>query len=76
MIINNLKLTKILNWITFILVVIGGINWGLVGLFNYDLVSAIFGQASLLTRLIFDLVGLSAIYMIAVGGQMMSKPNA
>jgi len=64
---------KALNWVTFVLVVVGGLNWGLVGLFNFDLVAAIFGDASLLTRLVYDLVGLSAIYMAFMGGQMMSK---
>ena len=64
---------KILNWVSFVLVVIGGVNWGLVGLFNFNLVAAIFGEAGLLTRLIYDLVGLSAIYLAVVGGQMMSK---
>jgi len=64
---------KILNWVTFVLVVVGGVNWGLVGLFDFNLVAAIFGDASLLTRLVYDLVGLSAIYMAVVGGQMMSK---
>lgn len=52
------------DWIAFILVIIGGINWGLVGAFNFDLVGAIFGDLSFLTRLIFILVGLSAIYLV------------
>jgi len=64
---------KVLNWITFILVIIGGLNWGLVGFFNYDLVSAIFGDMSGLSRTIYALVGLSAIYMAVMGGQMMSE---
>ena len=64
---------KILNWVTFVLVIIGGLNWGLVGLFGFDLVAAIFGDASLLSRLAYDLVGLSAIYMAVMGSQMMSK---
>ncbi len=67
---------KALNWVTFILVVIGGINWGLVGFFGFDLVAAIFGDASFLSRLIYDLVGLSAIYMAVMGGKMMSKDAA
>lgn len=45
------------------LLIIGGINWGLVGLFNFDLIAAIFGgPTSVLTRLIYCLVGLSAIF--------------
>jgi len=55
-----------LDWLTLILVVIGGLNWGLVGLFNFDLVAAIFGTMSLLSRLVYVLVGLSAIYVLFV----------
>ena len=64
---------KTLNWITFILVIVGGANWGLVGFFNFDLVAVIFGDMSMLSRLVYDLVGLSAIYMVVAGGKMMSK---
>jgi uncharacterized membrane protein YuzA (DUF378 family) len=54
---------KILDWIALILVIIGGLNWGLVGLFNYNVVSAIFGDASTLSNIVFDLVGLAAIWI-------------
>jgi len=52
-----------LDWIGFVLVVVGGINWGLIGFFNFNLVSAIFG-AGTLTRIIYALVGLSTLKMI------------
>ena len=71
---------NLLDWITLILVVVGGINWGLIGFFNFDLVSAIFGSMTLITRIIFALVGLSAIYvafmptMMESGEYMSSKP--
>jgi uncharacterized membrane protein YuzA (DUF378 family) len=45
-----------------ILLVVGGLNWGLVGLFNFDLVAAIFGSMSAISRIVYILVGLSAIY--------------
>lgn len=48
-----------------ILVVIGGLNWGLVGFFKYDLVAAIFGDMSTLSRIVYDLVGLAALYQLA-----------
>ena len=54
---------KTLHMIAFLLVVIGGINWGLVGLFDYDLVSSILGAGSALTQLVFVLVGVSAVYI-------------
>lgn len=57
---------SVLYWISFVLVVIGGLNWGLVGLFKFDLVAAIFGDMSVLTQIVYGLVGLAAIYMIFV----------
>ncbi len=62
---------KTLNWITMLLVVIGGLNWGLIGLFDFDLVSAIFGAS--LSRVIFILVGVSALYMLIVAPKMMKE---
>lgn len=54
-----------LNIITLALIVIGGLNWGLVGLFDFDLVAAIFGGVdSAMSRLIYILVGLSALWQI------------
>lgn len=52
------------SWIAVILVIIGGLNWGLIGFFKFDLVAAIFGNMSFLSRIIYDLVGLSALYML------------
>jgi uncharacterized protein len=53
-----------LDWLAFVLVIIGGLNWGLVGLFDFDLVYAIFSSVSWLMNLIYILVGLSALWMI------------
>jgi uncharacterized membrane protein YuzA (DUF378 family) len=54
---------KALDVIVALLLVIGGLNWGLVGLFQIDLVAAIFGgQAAALSRIVYILVGLSAVY--------------
>lgn len=52
-----------LEVIALILLVIGGLNWGLVSLFQLNLVTAILGEASLLSNLVYILVGLSAIYI-------------
>ena len=52
--------------IAIILVIIGGLNWGLVGLFNFDLVAAIFGSMNVVSRIIYTLVGLSAIYLAVI----------
>ena len=55
---------KVINLLTLVLVIVGGLNWGLVGLFNFDLVAAIFGSGSALSRLIYTLVGISALWQI------------
>jgi len=52
---------SVIKWIAWILVVIGGLNWGLVGFFNFDLVMTIFGSMS---YIIYDIVGLSAVVLI------------
>lgn len=52
---------QVLKIITYILVLIGAINWGLVGLFNIDLVAMIFGDMTVLSRIVYALVGISAI---------------
>jgi uncharacterized membrane protein YuzA (DUF378 family) len=55
---------KGLDIITLILVIIGAINWGLVGLFSWNLVEAIFGGAPVLVRIIYILVGLSGLWQL------------
>ena len=54
---------KALTWIAVIVLVIGGINWLLVGAFNFDLVATLFGQMSAMSRIVYMLVGLAAIYV-------------
>ncbi|OZI63556.1 DUF378 domain-containing protein [Bordetella genomosp. 11] len=53
-----------LDWIALVLAIIGGLNWGLVGAFSFDLVAAIFGAGSTIARLVYILVGLAALYLI------------
>lgn len=55
---------KALNILTLILVIVGGLNWGLVGLFGFDLVAAILGAGSLLARAVYLLVGISALWQV------------
>ncbi len=56
----------LLKTISLILVVIGGLNWGLVGIFNFDLVATIFGAMSIVSRIVYILVGVAAIYLAVV----------
>lgn len=51
------------TWIAVALVVIGALNWGLIGAFRFDLVAAIFGQLSVLSRVVYLLVALAGIYL-------------
>jgi uncharacterized membrane protein YuzA (DUF378 family) len=55
---------RALDVITLILVIVGGLNWGLVGAFDFDLVAALFGEMSGLSRIVYVLVGLSALYQL------------
>jgi len=66
-----------LNWLDYVaivLLVIGGLNWGLVGLFGFNLVAAIFGPLTLISRAIYVLVGLSAIYVAVEAFQFEKRP--
>ncbi len=57
---------KTLSRLSLALIIIGAINWGLIGLFNFDLVAAIFGGATgTITRIVYALVGISALFFIA-----------
>lgn len=53
-----------IDWIALVLMIVGGINWGLVGLADFNLVAALFGEMSGLTRVIYVLVGLASLYGI------------
>ncbi|HEU5049927.1 MAG TPA: DUF378 domain-containing protein [Gemmatimonadales bacterium] len=48
-----------------VLLVVGGLNWGLVGAAGFDLVATLFGEMSLLSRVVYLLVGVSAVYLVA-----------
>ncbi|KPN61945.1 DUF378 domain-containing protein [Aliiroseovarius crassostreae] len=61
--------------VTLILVCIGGVNWGLVGLANFDLVAALLGDMSILSRIVYLLVGVSAVYQL-VGASRCLKAAA
>lgn len=53
---------KKIDVIAAVLLVVGGLNWGLVGVFNFDLVAALFGSSSAFSNTIYALVGLCAMY--------------
>ena len=55
---------KVIDTIALALVVIGAINWGLIGLFNFNLVDTLFGIGSVLSRIVYTLVGVSGLWTI------------
>lgn len=68
-----MKKLNTLDWIALILVIVGGLNWALVGLFSFDLVAAIFGDMSAISRVVYTLVGLSALYLLFTAGKLAKK---
>lgn len=55
---------KIIDKIALVLIIIGSINWGLIGIFNFNLVETIFGNMTMIARIIYGLVGLSGLWGI------------
>jgi uncharacterized membrane protein YuzA (DUF378 family) len=55
-----------LGWIALVLMIVGSVNWGLVGVANFDLVAALFGAGSTLSRIVYALVGLAGLYGIVM----------
>lgn len=55
---------KVIDKIALVLIIIGAINWGLIGLFGFDLVATIFGEMSVISRIIYGLVGLYGLWGI------------
>lgn len=59
-----------LTWTAIVLTAIGAINWGLVGLFEFDLVAAVFGSLSVLSRIVYVLVALAGLYLLYAASQL------
>ena len=55
---------KIIDKIALVLIIIGAINWGLIGFFKFDLVATIFGEMSVISRIVYALVGVSGLWGI------------
>lgn len=65
-----------LDWVAMVLMIIGGLNWGMVGLFDVDVVARLFGTQSPFSRVIYVLVGLAALYSIYTAVKMASESPA
>ncbi|OGM90160.1 DUF378 domain-containing protein [Candidatus Wolfebacteria bacterium RBG_13_41_7] len=62
-----------LDWTALVLAIVGGLNWGLVGILKFDLVAALFGDMSVVSRVVYALVGLAAIYLLVICGKLARK---
>lgn len=66
------KRMTVVDWVPMLLLMIGGVNWGLIGLFNFDVVASLFGEMSTISRAIYVAVGLSALYSLYLSARMSS----
>ena len=64
-----------LDWISLVLMVIGGLNWGLVGAIDLDLVAALLGPGSMPSRIVYMLVGLAALYGVILMARLGRSPG-
>lgn len=63
-------MSKTLDYIALVIVFIGALNWGLIGLFRLDLVRLIFGDMSLISRIVYVLVGICGLYLLTFFGRV------
>ena len=61
---------KGLTYLALTIAIIGAVNWGLIGAFRFDLVAALFGDMSVLSRLVYALVGVSGLYLLTLCGRI------
>lgn len=67
---------KTLSYIALTIAIIGAVNWGLIGLFGFNLVAFLFGDMTLLARIIYILVGLSGLYLVTFYAFLANKEVA
>lgn len=64
-------MSKGLDYTALTLVIIGAVNWGMIGIFKLDLVNLIFGNMTWMSRIIYTLVGISGLYLLSLYGRVM-----
>lgn len=64
--------TKGLDYVILTIAIIGAINWGLIGFFRFDLVALIFGEMTLMSRIVYAIIGLCGLYLISLYGRVTS----
>ena len=64
---------KAVDYTALTIAIIGAVNWGLVGIFRFDLIAALFGNMSWFSRLVYILVGLSGLYLLCLYGRIRNE---
>ncbi len=64
---------KVLDYIVLTLIIVGTLNWGLVGIFNFDLVKWIFGNMTIISRIIYTVIGLCGLYALSYYGRLKNE---
>lgn len=64
------EIMKALDYTMLVLLIIGAINWGLIGFFGFDLVVALFGDMSMATRIVYSIVGIAGLYALSYFGRI------
>ena len=64
-------MSKGLDYTALTLVIVGAVNWGLIGIFKLDLVNLIFGNMTWMSRVIYTLIGISGLYLLSLYGRVM-----
>jgi len=62
-----------LDLIALILVIVGGINWGLISILDWNLVEKLFGEMSMVSQIVYGIVGLAAVYLLVILGKIGKK---
>lgn len=65
--------TKALDYVVLTIAIIGAINWGLIGFFRIDLVALLFGEMTMISRVIYSIVGLSGLYLVSLYGRVVNS---
>lgn len=66
---------RALDYTALTLVIIGAVNWGLIGFFSFDLVAFIFGNMSWISRIVYGLVGICGLYMLSLYGRISDRSS-
>ncbi len=62
--------SKVFDYLALTISIIGAVNWGLIGFFDFNLVAFLFGNGTLLSRIVYALVGLSGLYLVSTYGRI------